>query len=134
MNDLYRASAAAKARPVREYLETLADGGCDKFLFFAHHKVMLDAASELFEQKRVRHIRIDGSTPAKDRQKLVDTFQTDERCRVAVLSIKAAGMGLTMTAASVVVFGELSWTPGEVVQAEDRAHRIGQASSVNVQF
>ncbi|KDD75514.1 hypothetical protein H632_c644p0, partial [Helicosporidium sp. ATCC 50920] len=79
-------------------------------------------------------VRITGSTPAGERQALVDRFQQQEEVRVALLSIKAAGVGLTLTAASVVVFAELTWTPGEVVQAEDRAHRIGQASAVNVYF
>ena len=134
MNLLYVASAKAKVAPVQEYLETLLDGSAEKFLFFAHHAELLDAASAVLRKRKVQFIRIDGSTPTSARGAMVNAFQESEAVRVAVLSIKAAGMGLTLTAASTVVFGELSWTPGDIVQAEDRAHRIGQVSSVNVQF
>eukprot|EP00878_Enallax_costatus_P041862 GHUV01048771.1.p1 GENE.GHUV01048771.1~~GHUV01048771.1.p1 ORF type:complete len:180 (+),score=71.42 GHUV01048771.1:271-810(+) len=86
------------------------------------------------EFKGMQHMRIDGSTPAQQRQRNVETFQENENCRVAVLNIKAAGVGLTLTRASTVVFAELAWTPSEVQQAEDRAHRIGQTNCVNVQL
>ena len=136
MNAYYVASAKAKATSVQDYLETLLDGSGagDKFLFFAYHKELLDAASTVLRKRKTQFIRIDGTTPTTERGGLVQQFQTVDAIKVAVLSIKAAGMGLTLTAASTVVFGELSWTPGDIVQAEDRAHRIGQASSVLVQF
>lgn len=65
-----------------------------------------------------RFIRIDGKTPPSDRSRLVNLFQDDDSVRVAILSIRAAGVGLTLTAASTVVFGEMTWTPGEIIQAE----------------
>ncbi|KAK3277461.1 hypothetical protein CYMTET_14533, partial [Cymbomonas tetramitiformis] len=121
---------------VREYMENLLDAADTqaKFLFFAHHQTLLDDVQQEMEKRKVKFIRIDGKTPSTEREKLVRQFQEERETRVAVLSIKAAGTGLTLTAASTVIFGELSWTPGDIVQAEDRAHRIGQVNSVNIQY
>ncbi|CAL4063142.1 unnamed protein product [Meganyctiphanes norvegica] len=64
----------------------------------------------------------------------IERFQNSEAVRVAVLSITAANAGITLTAAQLVVFSELFWNPGILIQAEDRAHRIGQEDSVLVQY
>lgn len=67
-------------------------------------------------------IRIDGSTSAEDRQDACHRFQTDEDCLVALLSITAAGLGLHLTAASLVVFAELHWNPGVWLFSHSRDH------------
>ncbi|NIG59862.1 SWI/SNF-related matrix-associated actin-dependent regulator of chromatin subfamily A-like protein 1 [Pontoporia blainvillei] len=87
----------------------------------------------LFPQ-RVKHIRIDGSTSSADREDLCQQFQLSEGPTVAVLSITAANMGLTFSSADLVVFAELFWNPGVLMQAEDRVHRIGQSSSVGIHY
>lgn len=68
------------------------------------------------------------------RQREVDRFQGDERCRLIVCSLSAGGVGITLTAASDVALFEIGWTPGGVDQAVDRAHRIGQRDSVTAWF
>ncbi|KAH9766627.1 Chromatin remodeling factor18 [Citrus sinensis] len=108
--EIYTDSAEAKIPAVLDYLETV------------------------IEKKKVHCIRIDGGTPPASRQALVTEFQEKDDVKAAVLSMKAGGVGLTLTAASTVIFAELSWTPGDLIQAEDRAHRIGQVSSVNVYY
>lgn len=65
---------------------------------------------------------------------MCSSFQNDEEIRLALLSITAASTGLTLTKATTVIFAELFWNPGVLVQAEDRAHRIGQIDSVNVHY
>jgi hypothetical protein len=83
---------------------------------------------------RLGMIRIDGSVSPAERALRVKKFQSNMNVRLAILSMTAAGVGLTLTAASNIVFAELHWTPGVLAQCEDRCHRIGQASSVNVMY
>ena len=88
----------------------------------------------MLESKNIDFIRIDGKTQQKKRQSLVDRFQNQPKCKVAVLSILAAGCGLTLTAANKVIFAELYWNPGSLLQAEDRVHRIGQKYPITVEY
>ncbi|XP_020087115.1 SWI/SNF-related matrix-associated actin-dependent regulator of chromatin subfamily A-like protein 1 isoform X1 [Ananas comosus] len=133
INKIYTDSAEAKIPAVLDYLATVIEAGC-KFLIFAHHQPMIDAIHQFLLKKKVDCIRIDGSTPTTSRQTLVTDFQEKDAIKAAVLSIKAGGVGLTLTAASTVIFAELSWTPGDIIQAEDRVHRIGQESAVNIYY
>nr|XP_018904491.1 PREDICTED: SWI/SNF-related matrix-associated actin-dependent regulator of chromatin subfamily A-like protein 1 [Bemisia tabaci] len=122
-----------KLTAIKNYVSDLLEIG-SKFLIFAHHTDVLDAISELLEEKKTYYIRIDGGVSSDERKDVCDQFQFDDKFRVAVLSITAASTGLTLTAANLVVFAELFWNPGILCQAEDRAHRIGQESSVVVQY
>ncbi|KAL9967490.1 hypothetical protein ACROYT_G025722 [Oculina patagonica] len=126
-------TCACKVPAVRDYILDLLESG-RKFLVFAHHKSMLDAICNCLTQKKYDFIRIDGSTPAGIRQSLCDKFQQNKECLVAALSITAANTGLTLTEASAVVFAELFWNPGALVQAEDRVYRIGQKNAVNIHY
>ena len=133
-NKLYILSAEAKANGVKEYIRYLIDNRC-KFLIFAHHKVMLDAIEEEVKKLKIDYIRIDGKIKVEKRQEFVNKFQKDETCLVAILSITACYTGITLTAASTVVFSELHMTPAVMIQAEDRAHRIGQEHQcVNIHY
>uniref|UniRef100_A0A8C8R5D6 Zinc finger RANBP2-type containing 3 n=1 Tax=Pelusios castaneus TaxID=367368 RepID=A0A8C8R5D6_9SAUR len=131
---MYKQTAIAKAGAVKDYIKMMLENDKLKFLVFAHHLSMLQACTEAAIENKARYIRIDGSVPSAERIHLVHQFQKDPDTRVAILSIQAAGQGLTFTAATHIVFAELYWDPGHVKQAEDRAHRIGQCSSVNIHY
>ena len=102
-----------------------------KIVVFCHHK---EVVSGLFEEFNDCSVVLTGSTPLKDRQRAVDEFQNNPDIKLFIGNIKAAGVGITLTKASHVLFAELSWVPGELNQAEDRCHRIGQKNSVLVQY
>ena len=124
----------AKLPGVKDYVNYLVDNSC-KFLIFAHHTEVLDAIEEVIIKDNINYIRIDGKIAVEKRKDLVDKFQNDDDCLVAILSITACATGLTLTKASTVVFAELHFTPSIMIQAEDRAHRIGQESGcVNIHY
>ena len=122
-------TARAKVPYVIEHVSQLLEA-TDKVIVFGHHKDVIGAIADHFGAEAVT---ITGDVALADRQAAVDRFQTDPTCRVFIGGIMAAGVGLTLTAASTVVFAELDWVPGNVTQAEDRAHRIGQRTNVLVQ-
>ncbi len=111
---------------LRELLET-----GQKVLCFAHHHEVTDRLMREFKDCAVL---IRGDMPMGERQISVDRFQNDPAAQLCVASIRAAGTGLNLTAATVVVFVELDFVPAIMAQAEDRAHRIGQTCSVLVQL
>ncbi|XP_036926302.1 DNA annealing helicase and endonuclease ZRANB3 isoform X2 [Sturnira hondurensis] len=131
---MFKQTAIAKAGAVKDYIKMMLQNDSLKFLVFAHHVIMLQACTEAVIENKTRYVRIDGSVPSSERIHLVNQFQKDPETRVAILSIQAAGQGLTFTAATHVVFAELYWDPGHLKQAEDRAHRIGQCNSVNIHY
>jgi SWI/SNF-related matrix-associated actin-dependent regulator 1 of chromatin subfamily A len=125
------ATAERKIRmqAVRDHLEEAVENS-GKVIIFAHHKTVVAAILEQFGNAAVAIV---GDTPMKDRQDNVDRFQKDPTCKVIVGSFGAMGVGHTLTASSHVIMVELDWVPGNVTQAEDRAHRIGQLENVLVQ-
>jgi SWI/SNF-related matrix-associated actin-dependent regulator 1 of chromatin subfamily A len=82
--------------------------------------------------KGISWTRLDGQTPVLERQALIDEFDANSEIQVFLLSTKAGGVGITLTAASAVIFMDLSFNPQWDRQAEDRAHRIGQTKEVHV--
>ena len=86
----------------------------------------------MLQEHEMSYFVINGETPALKRQEYADAFQTTHKYRVALLSVMAAGTGLTLTAARTVVFTEILFGPEQHLQAEDRVHRLGQKHQVNI--
>lgn len=103
----------------------------DKVVVFAHHHDVIDQLVEGLAEYNV--VSFDGRTSVERRQAAVQAFQDNDKVRVIIGSIGAMGSGWTLTAASYVAFVELDWVPGNLNQAEDRLHRIGQTESLLVQ-
>ena len=101
----------------------LASG--EKLVVFAHHRNVVQELAKEFKAPMIM-----GGDDLKVRQRVIDKFQTNPKCQMIVCSTKAAGVGITLTAASNSVTVELAWTPSTHQQSEARLHRIGQKSCV----
>ena len=127
---LRKTVGVAKIPAACEWIDSTKEQG-GKMLVFGHHAKVLDGIEDHLRTADISYVRLDGHTPSEKRQGLVDRFQaTDSSVCVFLGSCQAAGQGLTLTAASQVLIVEQEWTPAEMDQAEDRAHRIGQHDTV----
>jgi SWI/SNF-related matrix-associated actin-dependent regulator of chromatin subfamily A-like protein 1 len=128
MARLRHETALAKVPAVIEDIKDFLEAE-EKVVCFMHHKDCIEKVAAAFPGQVVT---LTGDTTQANRQAAIDAFQIDPVIKVFVGSITAAGVGITLTAASTVIFGEFTWVPGEITQAEDRCHRIGQKDAVNV--
>ncbi|KAF8444561.1 SNF2 family N-terminal domain-containing protein [Boletus edulis BED1] len=103
-----------------------------KILIFSQFTQILDILQAVLKQKSIRYLLLTGSTAVDVRQSLVDEFTEDESIPVFLLSTKAGGMGINLTAASVVIMFDQDFNPHNDRQAQDRAYRIGQKRNVDV--
>lgn len=121
--------ATAKTNAVRAWVEDLV-ASVGKVVLFAHHQRIIQALAEALPDSLV----IDGNTTAAQRVEHVAAFQSDPEVKIIICSIKAASVGITLTAASHVVLAERTWKPKDHDQAMDRVHRIGQTEQVTVWY
>ena len=120
---------SSKRVALMELLEETMDGG-HRALVFSQFTTALDLIGSDLEGLGIRFSRLDGST--RNRQAVVEEFQSDEGIPVFLISLKAGGTGLNLTAADTVIHFDPWWNPATEAQATDRAHRIGQTRVVNV--
>lgn len=102
-----------------------------KVIVFTNFTMSLDMIYEKYGKKAVV---LDGRMSKDRRQQSVDRFQNEDKVKVFIGNIKAAGVGITLTAADTVIFNDLSFVPADHSQAEDRAYRYGQKNSVLVYY
>ena len=119
-----------KTKQTIEIVENIIEQG-KKVIVFTNFTESLQTIYKHFEKQAVY---LDGSCSKPHRQKAVDEFQDNEKIKVFVGNIKAAGVGLTLTSAEVVIMNDLSFVPAEHSQAEDRAYRYGQKNNVLVYY
>jgi SNF2 family DNA or RNA helicase len=104
----------------------------DRVLIFSQSTTSLDIIDSWIKTQGHRKLRLDGSTPTSKRQGLVNQFQSDDTIFAFLISTRAGGMGLNLTAANRVIIYDVNWNPSHDEQAQDRAFRIGQMRNVQV--
>lgn len=130
--------ASPKLALLEDLLVQCGVGGEDvlerRILIFAQQRASLDLVQQMLKSSlpQATFLRLDGSTPAEERFRLVQTFNQDPSIDCLLLTTHVGGLGLNLTSASIVIFLEHDWNPMADLQAMDRAHRIGQRQQVLV--
>ncbi len=126
---LLQISAKGKIDAAKEYIDEIIESG-QKIVVFCKHKIIVDLLKESYPKA----VTVTGQDDANQKQNSVDSFQNKESTNIIICNHKAAGVGLTLTASSEVLFVELPWTQADCEQAEARCHRMGQPSNVRATY
>ncbi|MCF0201715.1 MAG: DEAD/DEAH box helicase, partial [Bacteroidales bacterium] len=120
----------SKINTLLKIIEELEDNG-HKALIFSQFTSFFGIIRKVLDEKGKKYLYLDGSTPLTQRERLVKAFQTDDTL-LFLISLKAGGLGLNLTAADYVIHLDPWWNPAIEQQATDRSHRIGQTNKVTV--
>ena len=122
---------SGKLATLDRLLSELKSGGHRVLLYFQMTR-MMDLIEEYLTFRQYKYLRLDGSSKIGDRRDMVNDWQTRQDLFVFVLSTRAGGLGINLTAADTVIFYDSDWNPTVDSQAMDRAHRLGQTKQVTV--
>ncbi|MCJ1311147.1 hypothetical protein MMC25_004817 [Agyrium rufum] len=122
---------SGKVQALCELLRTYKQNG-DRCLIFSQFTMVLSVLEYVLQIEDIKFFRLDGSTPVDDRQDMIDQFYADEQITVFLLSTKAGGAGINLACANKVVIFDSGFNPQDDIQAENRAHRVGQTREVEV--
>ena len=123
---------SGKMQVVKELLSLWRKGG-HKTLLFAQHRIMLDILQKFLDHlPDINYRRMDGETPIKDRQDLVDEFNKSPDLHVFLLTTKVGGLGVNLTGANRVIIYDPDWNPSTDIQARERSWRLGQKREVEI--
>lgn len=133
-----KALGIAKVKGTIEYIDLyLETSKVNKLVVFAVHQdvisLLVNALKEKYKDKYLIH-EITGATSKSKKDKVIESFQTDDKPQIIVANVIAGGVGITLTKSHVVMFAEIDWTPSNIMQAEARVHRITQDTNVQSIF
>ncbi len=130
---LLQITSAAKIKQVAADAFTEVKRG-NKVVIFTSYTYTLEQLKHILAYNKIKLVTLSGTTKLNNRQKAVDAFQEDDEVKVFIGNIKAAGVGITLTAAHKAFFIDSEWTPALNEQAEDRIHRMGQQHVVDIRY
>lgn len=133
LGKLKQVCSQAKILRICDDIDNAVEQG-QKVIVFTQFTATVERIEATLRTKKIRSVTLTGATQMDDRQHAVDAFQNNDEFKVFIANIKAGGVGITLTAASIVIFADMEWSPTIHAQAEDRAHRIGQTGTVNVYY
>ncbi|KAF2118458.1 P-loop containing nucleoside triphosphate hydrolase protein [Lophiotrema nucula] len=122
---------SGKVQKLAELLKKFKENG-DRTLVFSQFTSVMDILQWVLDTLNIKYFRLDGSTPIAERQDMLDQFYEDESIPVFMLSTKSGGAGINLACANKVIIFDSSFNPQDDIQAENRAHRVGQTREVEV--